>query len=385
MLLLLAAISTFIAFSCQKEAQPSISTAYAEFKDIKVQGKNGLVGLRLNKTSFEDIIKDDANPTNEAINQEMLNVVNVLKDFVNNKELTKFMVASAKKSQSGAVSVKAIMEKFPEVAAKLQQSKSSNQLVETVFEHEGYTYEIGISIPNVEQADDDLLPVLGVGLDLYDDVENNNPDLVFAYYTYDSGSQHQVNVGENEAFQVFNPVCVAVPLLIESQIQVQLKGNTGNGQGEVQLRAQERTFIQSYLLRDRFDRSAHTEFHMAAAKPNTNSYDDRLIESMHGSQVGSQRSPNLTLRNALIDDLIFNTYERDWYASRKGLGQINNSGTEMQVRRSYANEWYTFEPSKVRISTGSSIWIRRDLLFSNGTQGFTFDAQKGSMTLGFTR
>ena len=385
-MLLLVATMFVIATSCQKEVQSKPVSVNDEPQEIKVQGKNGLVTLRLNKYSFEDIVKDEVNPSNEAINKEMLKVTNILKDFVANKELTRFIVASAKKQESRAVSVQEIANAFPEIASRLDKVESFGSTSATVFEHEGYTYEIGISVPNLDQANDELLPVLGVGLDLYDDVANNNPDLVFAYYTYSSGQQYQVNVGENEALQVYNPVCVAVPLLIGSPIEQNNNNNDNRiGQGGAQLRAQKRTFIETYLVRDRFDRSAHTEIHMAAAKPHTSNIDDRLIESMHGSQVGTQRNIDLTLRNDLIDDLIFNMYERDWYASRQSLGQTNNSGNEMRGRRSFFNEWYTFSPSRVNMNTGSSIWILNGVLFSNRIQNFSFDSQKGNMTLRFTQ
>ena len=282
-----------------------------------------------------------------------------------NKQISEFIVNKAKQdTERNCVKMKEIIAAFPTAIPK-----SSNimelQNDECEIEYHGYHYKIGFYIPNAEKADPAKSPIIAAGFDVEDNEETKESDIIFGWYLTEAGERQAVNISENDATNTDVPVIISTlePCGTPSVFKgVKKSIHLENNLPTAEARATAGFFSNEYRVERRYDGTTWSEFRCTGAriKNNLNGTATGLllntnawwqIADVHKNNIGA----NLSVWKKFCDnftpywgsEVVFNTFERDWFGWPKTLGEYTNKGITLTLtaNMSYSDDWYTFDPA----------------------------------------
>ena len=375
-----------ISVGCNKT---QISEETTQSNEIVLKTTNSDLESLLVSNSFD---KKD-----EAINRQHLALALVMKGLGNDKEFVRVTTKIAKENKGG-VQFKQLFASLPRVQplfeAVLKTAGSSNlsSSDDGVITYEGYLYTFIIFVPNYEVADGAKPPIVSPGFVEYDDIPNNNPDIVYAWQMNPDGSATEVLIGENEAMGIDKPVMLpsletvgntfSDAQIAQFKVRNQAKADEfikdlsrRPAMGDLdalQIRALRSTVTDKFRIETPYgyDTSPSSEFTIDAYRIDpTNGATGQLqnikngkpggswyIDYVHYRDLGRERlrevpfadfMPTTNIFNTLFArKYIFNCYERDWYCWPKGLGSATTLGLTIYPdgRRKFHHEWYAFVP-----------------------------------------
>lgn len=400
------------------------------------------VVLKTTNSNVEDLLRSNARDREEeAINRKHLDLALVLKSLSTDKEFVRTVLTIAKENK-GTVQLDKLFANLPRVKpqfdaalAKKVTSNISARTVETIT-YEGYIYDLVIFVPNYEVALDDEYAIVSPGFVEYDDIENDNPDIIFAWQTAPNGVSAQVLVGEKEAMAIPQPVMLpgletignTFSLDEMAQFRKINKAKADELKKELEKRSEMSNLDAIGLRTDAhididqvrihpnygYETSKHSEFTIDAYRVDKsfvtgNGFTKNIkldkvqgswhVKYVHFSELGTTLSitsrfadfmPTTNIASTLLNNraYIFNTYERDWYNTNKSLGTGTIWGVTLNPsgRRKFQHEWYSFVPDGdleiFPIAAAAYVWGNATVTFAY-PENAPSQPEKGKMRFSF--
>ena len=381
--LLLLALVTLSLASCQKENLfPDTTPGLATTEGID---------FKINQTALDQIALNEEDSEDERINLALLEMADQLSAFAMNSQLVQFVVEKAKTNE-GLVFLEDVFVQFPEVERSLNTGQSLGSEA-CPFEHTGLLYKAAIMVPNFEIAFASQTPIISPGIELYDDVRNDNPDIIFAWHFDQNGQKTAIYLGEKEAMQTTQPLIVLTPELCDRQAGGLSREDILNGTlpalgDPLEFRMGITFSTYEYQINHRYDKSNNSEFWCQSNRIDQNgnvywinsSNGGRYkIDDVHKNDIGTLQYKWMHFADdytPYTDNVVYyNTWERDWYSSSKSLGSGSFGGTTVYYsgKRKYQNEWYSFNESNTLNDHAAPF---QDIV-DNWTQRIYFDSSKG--------
>jgi hypothetical protein len=393
--------ATMIYPSCKKEVLQNDITGFfsKKAKEGFLEAKHPNLG-----TVFVDTTKilNEAHIDNEdkVINLAQHRLMHQILNSTEKRSILKFAVKEAKASNSNTISWNELIKKFPNLGEQSPQSYSSS----CTYAHNGYLYEPELFLANADWANENLEEILSDGIEIEDDYENENHDLILGYLSSDSAQNSPIIIGDSSYKAITNPILVMSLSYcgIDSSANLALKPNVNMNGSTVDRdgsklsnpRNASGTSSYEYRINHRYDQSNYSEWCMVffEAKPNGQnpaqlSIGSRNLAKVHKNDIGKDLSKWIhwttlePLGNCSSTSEIeffgfgYNTYEHDWYQSKKDLGSskmriigvqllakysfppsfiVDQRPLSVEVvssgdgafggKRKYLDEWYSFHP-----------------------------------------
>ncbi len=399
------------------------------------------VVLQTTKSNVEDLLRSNAsNREEEIINRKHLDLALVLKDLATDKEFVRTVLKIAKENK-GTVQLDKLFANLPRVkpqfdAALAKKASYITQRTGETITYQGYIYSLIIFVPNYEVALDDGYPIVSPGFVEYDDIDNDNPDIVLAWQTSPNGYSTQVLVGEKEAMAITQPVMLPSLQTIGNTFtpdQIAQFKKTNKDKADEFKKNLEKQTEMSNLDALSLRSAAHVDIDQVRIHPNygyeTSQNSEFTIDAyridrsvvtgqgftnnikigkasgswhvkyIHYSELGNTLSissrfadfmPTTNIGSTLLNDraYIFNTYERDWYCQEKDLGRGTIWGVSIEPsgRRKYKHEWYSFVPDSdldvFPIAAAAYVWGSATITFAY-PENNPSQPEKGKMRFSF--
>lgn len=400
------------------------------------------VVLKTTNSNVEDLLRSNARDRDEEIiNRKHLDLALVLKSLSTDKEFVRTVLNIAKENE-GTVQLDKLFAHLPRVKAQFDEALSkkptSNITVRTgeTITYQGYIYSLVIFVPNYEVALYDEYPIVSPGFVEYDDIENDNPDIVLAWQTAPDGSSTQVLVGEKEAMAItqavmvpsletigntFTPDQIAQSRKINKAKADEFKKNLEKQQemsnlDALSLRSESHIDMDQVRIHPNYgyETSKHSEFTIEAFRVDRSvvtgqGFTNNIkigkpgggwhVKYIHFSELGSTLSissrfadfmPTANIGSTLLNNraYIFNTFERDWYNTRKKLGTGTAWGVSLNLsgNRKFEHEWYSFDPetelNSFPIAAAAYVWGNATLYFAYPTNDPS-QPEKGKLRFSF--
>ena len=352
-----------------------------------IQTKNNRV-YRENKFSTDKISNAGIDEKDKANNKQLFDFSFALSQLKGNSEILKF-ISEKTKIENNVVLLDDIIAKFPEMREKL---KFSNNLKgdECPIEYNGQFYKLGIFCPNARIANPDKLPIIAAGFDLEDGENSEDADMIVGWELTDNGERKEINLTEKDVKDNTTPILIST-----------LEPCGGSSKGKITApietaatpRAMQSVSSFGYKINERYDDTQRSEFTAGAYRcilgtnskiPIVTGNDDSWwqIADVHKDNICKDMQgwvffcPNFTPQGN--NWVIFNTYERDWYASRKTLGCTDDYSLsvcqEILGRMKYSDNWYTFDPSlnigAVKLIQLNSQWSYKQVFEGTTSKGY---------------
>lgn len=246
----------------------------------------------------------------------------------------------------------------------------STEIEEKTAFYQNIEYDIVINVPNFETALASNNILVSSGTEIEDDEENNIDDYIESEY-FANDNWHDVMIGELDVIGEIVPLFVVT---VHSE-EIDMDGATteliiGEEDEEKSSSLYRNYLINNFKIKYRYERAGKSEFYIIGyeAKDDGTGYshifdyvtssnasfsEKRSIESVKKRNIGKTRYPSYKVFNKDYSSdsywnseyVYFNTFERDWYASQKYLGNTPNNVPTLYGNMKYNNEWYTFNPA----------------------------------------
>ena len=355
-------------------------------QEVKTEVKSQ---FRANNTNMSEILQgssihsssnlgEASNELNDEnlIDQYLFHTAQELKNIIATKlEIRDWIISQAQSTNSEVVKIKDLVSAFPELASKFSSLGKK-------FKLRNYQYEIDFLAINANNATLGGRSIIAPGFELHDDISSGESDIIFGWLL-DKNTLSEINLSENDVNSTDTPVIISTLTMTN---QIANDGVQESANNERVLRS------QGYRISFRYERSNHSEFTCQAYRYDLTTSSWKWIQnassfweiaSIHKSNVNTALSslkafcPECNASNAASNRLIFNTYERDWYASKKELGNaVVAPGVTGYVggRMKFSDEWYGFSPN-------APLPIINLVGIFNGTQSFRYSNWKGHLDL----
>ncbi|RMG28691.1 MAG: hypothetical protein D6730_05085, partial [Bacteroidetes bacterium] len=331
-----------------------------------------------------ELVLISQNEEEKHINQCLFLLGSALKEIVKIPEYRNFIFQEVRTSSIDAVSYSALLSNFPALAryinkhiASISQENKFYGLEDFVvmlnsLSYKGKRYIPVINVPNIDHADWNKFPLVSPGLEVYDDAKNQIDDFIFAWY-FDNKQQkeHEIMIGESQAMTkntapllVMSVQPLTSPFLTKD-LQVAKFEYEQPKYKKSSSRIIDHYETYEFRINHRYESSGKSEFAAAAVRFVDNDPGEKyaanqcqggkewwLITDVHKNDIGTDQHKWKRFSevwNIGYDDVLWNTFERDWYASSKVLGEYHYGGpldiTWLSGNMKFANEWYQYDPN----------------------------------------
>ncbi len=359
----------------------------------------------LNQTPIETILINPEDKEDEYIKRKEVEICEILIPLLKDKAIRDFIVNEAK-ANKGEVEYGKFFTQFPntkslfadtELAKRFKLGKYVNKRnteAEYDFVHNGFAYKAVIFLPNYEIITSSEDPVIGPELQIYDDFENDNHDVIFAWEILADGTTREINLGEKDAKMTYTPIIIAAIQTVKelnptdytklpvqkNDLKVPLNPNF-----DPLTEAVNRVITTTQGIGPRYERwiNNYSEVHAAGVQwlqsagtgfaigndPGTGVTNNWRLGRIHKNLSGEYRNSapapyqcenqfyniassantfEITGSGLRFKHKVYcNVYEYDWFCTLKGLGSVKfgtDGSTTLEGRRNYQEEWYMFNP-----------------------------------------
>jgi hypothetical protein len=323
-----------------------------------------------NTQNAEELILNPNDSEDEKINTFLYYLSLSICDLVHNVEFNQEVIRLAKDSPAHTANLITLTDSFPNFKSEINQRLSSRSITfDEIAENLTYSkegvyerYVPCIFIPNLDIADKDRQPILSPGIEI-DCAENEDvEDYIVAWYFTKLGVKIEVMLGEEDSKRTTNPI------FILDNGEINLKGNDFEilppvDEGLKSMLSSTKFWSNEFRINHHYEPApGRSEFTIVAYRISPqgtahwiyNSSGWKEIAKVKRSDVGKELSKwSLHCGNytPYADNyVIWNTYERDWNRSSKGLGSVTQNGTTIHLggRRKNTHEWYAWHPDSLQ-------------------------------------
>jgi len=253
-------------------------------------------------------------------------------------------------------------------------------------------YLPSIFVPNLEYLSSNYQPLISPNIEIDGGRDGRYEDNIVTWYFSEDGEIHEIILSEETSLQTRNPLFFLDNAVSTLRIPQQRnarpmnpKSKTTNGtkSGSVLSFSSNEHSIESQSYR--YENGGFwnkSEFAINAYRIDPSGdvhwiYDpsgSKVINKIKPNQIGTTRykwshhasnwepwsnpwTPNAYQNN--VNMVYWNTYERDWNRSPKGLGTCSANGTTIYLsgKRKYTSEWYAWIPSTTNIHYTRFQWV----------------------------
>lgn len=349
----------------------------------------------INTTDVETLLKNPNDAEDEFINRKQYEMAKAMTTIAANKDFVQFAVQTAK-ANDGIITYEVLFKAFPQYKSLfahttianrygLEAFKTKGKSLDYDFVHNKFAYDAVIFVPNSETADATLSPIVSPALEMWDDIANDNPDIVFGWEILSTGQTVEINVGEKDILT--HPTFVTSLNTVKELEDVSIingvrKLDTSSSIMPHRRLNTSRSRMTRAKVNPHYDRSAYSEFWGSGCQYINNGHNTAharvtglsgrftgvgldnnfFIKYVHKSETGWNKTDgigpdfglnthfyNLEAQAIPAHLIYYNTFERDWYAGKKALGTVKLPTGVLQRfdgRRVYQEEWLTFNPGE---------------------------------------
>ena len=324
------------------------------------------ISMTENNQLVQDLIKNPTDADDEKISNQLLGLSEALLPLIQNPDFNKSVIALARANKRQVVSISDLKKYSSEIEGLVNNALNTEGLnIEEINKNMthfngSYTekYVPSIFIPNLEILDEAMQPIISPNVVANSD---NNPEIedhIVAWYFTDKGERKEILLSEEESLITPNPIFIldnAEDLSVEKDEVVQKIESVGNSRLQA-------TNYNAYEVRinNRYEGSGKSEFaiHAIVIRTDGSTYsvfgNYEIFWSISKNDIGKTITPGYAY---MINDIplsyhyAYNTYERDWNNSSKGLGSSIGNGTTVTLtgRRRYSGEWYAWPNTSTNI------------------------------------
>lgn len=396
-------------YSCKKDSMNShVNNGEASESIIyqldNIPVVNNEQDLKLLLTNPED--KDD-----EKINNYLFELSLAVRDLTKDIDFNQLIIDLAKKSENQTANLlelkKVNIKYYNAINEMLAVKGLSIQRIADNLTHmpiapnpeypetaEIEKYVPAIFIPNLNKINTSLQPIISPNIEVDSRKNEEIDDHIVAWYYTEKGEIKEITLSEETSLATSNPLFLLDNAVTTLEIKqnrnaipqnlIRTQGHqepSNSARGTLSFSSYEHS-IESNSYRYEPWTSGKSEFAVNAYRidPNGtphwiyNSNGTKVINDIKKSEIGSVRykwshhapdwkpwsnpwTPNVTQYN--VNMVYWNTFERDWNRSPKGLGTCSANGTTIHLagRRKYTSEWYAWIPSTTNIHYTRFQWI----------------------------
>ena len=402
---ILGLLSIIALYGCQKEKlNPQLSNNKSE----KIRYELDKIPIIENTQDVSLLLTNPEDKDDEKINKYLYKLSLAVRELAKEKEFNDVIINLAKNSETqtaNLLSLKTVSSKYYEALnSKLAIDGLSIQSIADDLTHapvapnpefpetaEIETYVPAIFIPNLDKIDATLQPIISPNIEVDSRKDENIDDNIVAWYYDELGELKEIMLSEETSLNTTNPLFLldnaVTTLKIEmnenAELQIEEESPVEGVQTKSSLSfSSYEHSIKSYAYRYEPWTSGKSEFAVNAYRIDPsgavhwiyNGSGSKVISYIKKNQIGSIRyvwshhasnwqpwsnpwTPNVTQYG--VNMVFWNTFERDWNRSSKGLGTCSANGTTIYLagRRKYTSEWYTWIPSTANIHYTRFQWI----------------------------
>lgn len=327
--------------SCQKDVKTKPN---AETFNATVSAKQQNLNFRPLNTSDANLLLFPQDANYEKIDMAVYAFGNVLKGLLT-QDMVNFIVSQVQANPERRVSFTTIFNQFPTLQNAMNQGLA-NQSITTipydfssvnkilaVLQRNGITYELGINIPNLGLFSSHTVQVLTPGLELSD--EAGHEDQIMGWFRQ-NGTNTPVRIDENEAmtFAVavlnvhLNPIGGVPPINTVPIGGPIAPGGSYSGIDMINIRPWfkfEKKSKSEIWLHAMYYWTGPSSWYplYSPALSSFVGYGKSLVTT---ADMGNWHYVNTHMSN-LVEDVIWNVYERDWWESFKRINQLGGTVT----------------------------------------------------------
>jgi len=363
-------------------------------------------------TDIQKLLENPDDADDEKINRYLYELSLATRDLIKNPAFNKIIINLALNSETASANLMDLSAVAPQfysaINANLAAKGLSIQFIaddlthQPVAPHSDYPetallerYVPAIFIPNLDRLNASLQPLISPNIEVDSRFDESIEDNIIAWYYASSSavSVTEIVISEATSLTTTNPLFLldnavtklstdenkqASPLIKKGQ-----GAPAGSSAGMLSFSSYEHS-IESQAYRYEPWNSGKSEFAVNAYRIepngtahwiyNNTSDNSKVINEIKKNEIGSLRhvwshhaanwqpwsnpwTPNVTQFG--VNMVFWNTYERDWNRSSKGLGTCSANGTTIYLagRRKYDSEWYAWIPSTTNIHYTRFEWI----------------------------
>lgn len=405
----------FLLASCSKDETAINEVRHplkVKYHLDNIQLDNYKLGEVKTNSSISHLLDNPNDSDDEKINYHLYELSLATREMIKDPGFNQTIIRMARSSEVGAANLLDLVFEEPIYYQKIDSVLFSNSgltlkdmaddLTYTpIAPHPDYpeTSEIehyvpAIFIPNLENIDDLLQPIISPGIEVDCALDEKIEDNIVAWYYADSSSSlvTEIMISEQTASQTANPLFVldnavttltteqnitATPLITEGS-----QANSGNQDGTLAFHSYEHKI--NYRYESGFRNRSEFTLQAIRIDPSGNVHwihnqglggEPRIqINRIKTQYIGVtllkwvEHSPNFepwsnpwtpSFPQNGVNMVYWNTYERDWHRSSKGLGTVTHAGSTINLagRRKYTSEWYAWVPSTAQVHYTRFQWI----------------------------
>lgn len=282
--------------------------------------------------SKTQVIQNEEDKEDELVNQKLFSLSEYLAEEVITQPIAETITNLAKEND-GEVSFKQLFQYHPELEELLKKREDfahrNNPMI-----YQNVSYLNMLTVPNWKLVKNLSQFVVAPGIDVEDDVENDNHDILHAWAISKNTVIGNVKVGEKDAMNSNIAVIVLTQDTEEDKDNTPLQENIiPASTTRDQMKTSSTNYdVESLKIEHRYDSSKYSEVYFTGYRfepwPNVNFVLTSLLngeiqdeerwklDKIHKNDIGETQSINADFINsAPYGDfrVIFNTYERDWY------------------------------------------------------------------------
>ncbi len=362
--ILLFAVTFVTLQSCEKKAiVPGDETGIVKNNVVNADKKAELLTSKDIKWILSNDDKEDMNVDK---NSYYLGIA--LTELVKNKSILSDIETAVRKSNldfyafdnlvlQKSNSINVINNKLSSTdfsALNSEKEKLDYVTVSDNFRYKNMKYRPVINLMNEKTADFSLPVIVSPGIEVKDNPEKGIENAIIAWKLNDKNEWEEFILNENEASKMKNPIFVVSFNTVED---IDFNNNPKFNKIETtekEINKEVKGGISAYSgyfkINYAYERSGKSEFYVTyqTMSPNGNvtpNPQNRVkIAEVKKKNIGKKLySYKFVAYDRTNYKTIFNTWERDGYASQKKLGSF--PGGWMVGRMKYSNEWYAFNPN----------------------------------------
>ena len=415
---LFLALAGITIVGCQKEKlETSQSPTSSLSKKVEYRLDN-IPNLK-NEQDIQILLTNPEDKDDEKINNHLYNLSIAVRELIKDKAFNEAIIDLAKKSPTQSANLLDLKTTAPQFYDKINQNlaelrnndfnSSGDYSIESIANNlthapvapnsdypetaEIEKYVPAIFIPNLEQINSSLQPIISPNIEVNSAKDESIDDYIVSWYYTPSGELNEIILGEETSLNTSNPLFLidnAVTTLETEENKDFVSWNSEPNSSSAKTSSTKSTLsfssyehsIESNSYRYEPWTSGKSEFAVNAYRiePNGtvhwiyNGNGTKVISDIKKNQIGSIRNiwshhasdwkpwsnpwtPNVTQYG--VNMVFWNTFERDWNHSPKPLGTCSANGTTIHLagRRKYDSEWYAWIPNTANIHYTKFQWI----------------------------
>lgn len=414
----MATLGIVASTSCKKEElvysmKDGITSVEKQVKITDIQYELDKVLLPDFKQNINLLLTNPEDKDDEKINNYLYRLSVATRELVKDPQFNQIIIELARKSENQTANLLLLKDVAPKyfdiINQNLSKEELSIELIADDLTHKPIApnpkypetakiekYVPAIFIPNLDKINSSLQPVISPNLEVDCRKDASIEDNIVCWYYTKEGSLKTIMLSEETSLSISNPLFLLdnavttlkteqkyTPLMIQKTELLSEEVNISkSARGKIRSYSSYEYGIKSSAYKYESWLGGKSEFAVNAYRIEPNGtvhwiYDASGTKVINSIKTGSIKynwsnhasdwqpysnpwTPNVTQYG--VNMVYWNTFERDWNRSRKGLGTCSANGTTIYLsgRRKYTSEWYSWIPSTTHIHYTRFDWLNSD-------------------------